>query len=79
MRKVQTCRPHPKPPDIIETGGDQLPSSLCVTIKPVPSLYVSTTPNFAMVNIASPLAPRKTASGIDCSGFSLPIWKTHFY
>jgi hypothetical protein len=53
-------------------GGDQDPSSLRATTSPVPMLYVTITPTFAVVRIARPLARFKIASGMDFSGFRVP-------
>jgi hypothetical protein len=66
---VITCAPHPNPVETIADGGDHDPSDLRATTRPVPSLYVRNAPAFITVNIASPLAPLRTACGIDFSGF----------
>jgi hypothetical protein len=68
---VTTCAPHPNPVETIADGGDHDPSDFRATTRPVPSLYVRNAPAFITVKIASPLAPLRTACGIDLSGFSL--------
>jgi len=66
-----TCAPQPRPTEAIADGADHVPSNRRATAKPVPILYATTAPNLATVKIAKPLAPLRTAEGIDLSGFSL--------
>ena len=68
---LPTCTPHPKPTEKMADGADHEPSALRDATRPVPSLYVRRAPAFATVIMASPLAPFRTARGIDFSGFSL--------
>lgn len=56
-------------------GADHVPSLLRATTRPVPTLYVSIRPILNTVRIARPLAPLRTASGIDFSGANSPICK----
>jgi hypothetical protein len=58
-------------------GGDQVPLALRAITSPVPILYVTIIPTFTTVIIASPFACLRTESGMDFSGFSLPIYKLH--
>lgn len=68
---MSTCAPQPNPRESIADGADQDPSDLRATTKPVPILYVRSAPTLATVKIASPLAPFRTAEGMDFSAFNL--------
>ena len=57
------------PNEDMAEGADHDPSSLREITSPVPTLYVTITPIFAIVIIARPFACRRMTSGIDFSGF----------